>query len=121
MTVANTESIKLHLISQIASLNDATVLFQLEKILNGKQGVKNNMLKRLSKPRKKKLDIEALKKEQKFTQFNRARFNALKHPNTSILLIDLVHRIRVCTNFYGVFYHATQYFTLLDNRFFTTD
>ena len=31
MASASTESIKLHLISQIASLNDATVLSQLEK------------------------------------------------------------------------------------------
>ncbi|MDZ7876191.1 MAG: hypothetical protein U5L45_00895 [Saprospiraceae bacterium] len=80
MTAISTESIKLHLISQIASLNDATVLFQLEKVLNINQTAKNSkndVLKRLSKPRKKKLDIEALKKEQKFTRFNRPRFDQL--------------------------------------------
>ena len=77
MASTSTESIKLHLISQIASLNDATVLSQLEKILTVNQSAKKHILTQLSKPRKQKLDIEALKKEQKFTHFNRARFDAL--------------------------------------------
>ena len=77
MASASTESIKLHLISQIASLNDATVLSQLEKILTVNQSAKKDILAQLSKPRKQKLDIEALKKEQKFTHFNRARFTAI--------------------------------------------
>ena len=77
--MTNTESIKQHLISEIASLNDTTVLIQLEHILriNKPAKSKNDALKKLSEPRKKKLDIEALKKEQKFTKFNRSRFDQL--------------------------------------------
>ena len=77
--MTNTESIKQHLISEIASLNDTTVLIQLEHILriNKPSKSKNDALKKLSKPGKKKLDIEALKKEQKFTTFNRPRFDQL--------------------------------------------
>ena len=76
--MGNAESIKLHLISQIASLNDDTVLAQLENVLT--QNHSNNedkILRKLNTPRKKKLDIELLKKEQNFTQFNRTRFDQL--------------------------------------------
>jgi hypothetical protein len=36
-----------------------------------------NSLKKLAKPRSKKLDIEKLKKEQGFTQFNQVEFDKL--------------------------------------------
>ena len=75
--MTNTESIKQHLISEITSLNDTTVLIQLEHILRVNKPSKNDVLKKLSKPRKKKLNIEALKKEQKFNKFNRSRFDQL--------------------------------------------
>ena len=39
--------------------------------------MENNILIKLTKPRAKTLDIETLKKEQGFTQFDRAKFNAL--------------------------------------------
>ena len=78
MATTSTESIKLHLISQIAALEDSSVLTQLEKILNVPQtSDKDDLLKRLSKTRRKTLDIDALKKEQIFTQFNRSRFDEL--------------------------------------------
>ena len=75
--MSNTESIKLHLISQIALLDDATVLAQLEDVLVKNPSKNKDILKKLSTPRKKKLDIELLKKEQNFTQFNRIRFDQL--------------------------------------------
>ena len=74
----NKRSIKLYLISQIASLNDDTVLAQLENVLTqNHSNNKDEILRKLSTPRKKKLDIELLKKEQNFTQFNRTRFDKL--------------------------------------------
>ncbi len=36
-----------------------------------------NLIKKLNKPRKKRINIEMLKKEQKFTKFNRKRFDEL--------------------------------------------
>lgn len=73
--MGNIESKKLHLIKQIASLNDANILLELENVLN--QAHKDTVLLKLAKPRKHKLDIEALKKEQKFTTFNRKRFDKI--------------------------------------------
>ena len=75
--MTSAESIKLHLITQIASLDDATVLAQLAHILKQHPPKSNDILKKLSTPRRKKLDIEQLKKEQNFTQFNRPRFDQL--------------------------------------------
>lgn len=75
--MSNTESIKLHLISQIALLDDAKVLAQLEDILVKNPSKNKNILKKLSTPRKNILDIEQLKNEQNFTQFNRTRFDQL--------------------------------------------
>ena len=76
--MASAESIKLHLISQIASLNDDKVLAQLENVLTqNHSNNKDEILRKLSTPRKKKLDIELLKKEQNFTQFDRTRFDQL--------------------------------------------
>lgn len=75
--MASSETIKLHLISQIASLDDATVLAQLAQILKEHPQKNSDILKKLSTPRRKTLDIEQLKHEQNFTQFNRARFDQL--------------------------------------------
>ena len=37
----------------------------------------NDVLKKITKPHRKKLDIEVLKKEQNFTQFDRTKFDEL--------------------------------------------
>ena len=37
----------------------------------------DDVLKKITKPRRKKLDIEVLKNEQNFTQFNRTKFDEL--------------------------------------------
>ena len=76
--MASAESLKLDIISQITLLNDATVLAQIAHVL--KQNTPKNkaaVLHKLNKPRINTLDIEALKKEQNFTQFNRPRFDQL--------------------------------------------
>ena len=73
----NVESIKLNLITQIASLNDAQTLTQLELILNKSKANKDDVVSKLNRPRKKRIDIEMLKKEQKFSTFNRKRFDEL--------------------------------------------
>ena len=75
--MASAESIKLELISQITSLNDATVLAQLVQLLKQNAPENDAVLIKLTKPRRKTLDIEQLKKEQQFTEFNRPRFDQL--------------------------------------------
>ena len=75
--MANSESVKLQLIRQIAALDDATVLAQLTAIFKQNPSKNDSILRKLSTPRRKTLDIEQLKKEQKFTKFNRARFDQL--------------------------------------------
>ena len=75
--MASSESVKLHLIRQIAVLDDATLLAQLATILKQNPPKNDDILRKLTKPRRKKLDIEQLKHEQNFTQFNRARFDQL--------------------------------------------
>lgn len=75
--MASAESIKLELISQITALNDATVLAQLARVLKQNAPKTDAALIKLTKPRRKTLDIEQLKKEQHFTEFNRPRFDQL--------------------------------------------
>ena len=75
--MASAESIKLDIISQITALNDATVLAQLAHVLKQNRSKKGDILSQVNKPRRKTLDIEVLKQEQNFTQFNRTRFDQL--------------------------------------------
>jgi hypothetical protein len=75
--MASSESVKLHLIRQIAVLDDVTILEQLAAILKQNPPRNEDILKKLTKSRRKKLDIDQLKKEQNFTQFNRTRFDQL--------------------------------------------
>ena len=75
--MASAESVKLDIISQITSLNDATVLAQLARILKQNAPKTDVALIKLTKPRRKTLNIEQLKKEQHFTEFNRPRFDQL--------------------------------------------
>jgi len=73
----HTDTIKVHLISQIMEIKDAYFLAKLEKLI---QEVKDesDILQRLAKPRRKKLDIEGIKKVQGFTSFNLQRMNELR-------------------------------------------
>lgn len=75
--MASSESVKLHLIRQIALLDDARLLEQLAAILKQNPPKNDDILRKLTKPRRKTLDIEQLKQEQNFTQFNRVRFDQL--------------------------------------------
>ena len=75
--MASSESVKLQLIRQIAVLDDATVLAQLATILKQNPTKNDDILRKLTKLRRKTLDIEQLKKDQNFTKFNRARFDQL--------------------------------------------
>lgn len=75
--MASAESIKQELISQISVLNDATVLAQLARVLQQNAPKNDATLIKLAKPRRKTLDIEQLKQEQNFTEFNRPRFDQL--------------------------------------------
>ncbi len=71
------ESVKLDIISQITQLSDAEILMQLADVLDKNTKKKEHILAVISKLIRKKLDIEQLKTEQNFTNFNRARFNQL--------------------------------------------
>jgi len=75
--MTGSEALKLEIISQITLLNDAKTLAKVAKVLKNKPANKEKILKKLAKPTKNKLDIEQLKKEQKFTAFNRTRFDEL--------------------------------------------
>lgn len=77
MTTLHTDTLKVHIISQIMEMRDAYFLAKLDKLI---QEVKEeaDILQRLAKPRRKKLDIEALKKAQGFTNFNIQKMNELR-------------------------------------------
>ena len=64
--MATTEAIKLHLISQIASLNDDAILSHLENVLNKLVVVKTQTLKKTNTPRKKKRDPQISESRKSF-------------------------------------------------------
>ena len=70
------EARKLELITGIASLDSETSLAHLEiyfKKLTGKE----DLLKKLAKPIRKKMDLETIKKEQNHKKFDRKKFDQL--------------------------------------------
>jgi hypothetical protein len=73
--------IRLRLIRQITEEEDLNLLLAMQQLFqNAPQKSKlerQRVIKRLHKPPTLKLDVEALKKKQNFTQFNRARFDQL--------------------------------------------
>ena len=76
MSNNNIDSRKMMLIHQITDLQDESLLGQLEvafKKIKGEDGVLNQLVR----PRRKKLDVEELIKEQKFKGVDRKKFDML--------------------------------------------
>ena len=72
----NLEARKYKLISQITHLQSEVDIAQLEIIFKNMTG-NNDLLKKLAKPMRDKLDINQLIKEQGFNGVDRKKFDAL--------------------------------------------
>ena len=68
-----TETIKLNIIRQIMEMDDSAQLTLVEQAIK-QIGVKNDLLGKLAKPMRKKLDIEQLKKEQNYHPIEKKAF-----------------------------------------------
>lgn len=77
MTTLHTDTLKVHIISQIMEMRDAYFLAKLDKLIQEAKE-EADILQRLAKPRRKKLDTEWLKKAQGFTNFNIQKMNELR-------------------------------------------
>jgi len=88
------DALKLKLINQIMSLQDAYKLQKLEATLRDMWADEGDMIKKLNKPMRKKIDIEALKKEQGFTPINKKEFfKKIEQLNIEEPLDDLLRMI----------------------------
>jgi hypothetical protein len=70
------ENIKQHIIEEINDISDDSLLIDLERLIQ-QWKAENAMLLKMTKPRRKTLNIEELKKEQGFVQFDKAAFKTL--------------------------------------------
>ena len=75
--MVHTDTLKVQLISQIMEIEDAYFWEKLEKLIQDAKE-ESDILHKLAKPRRKKLDIEALIKTQGFTSFNREKMEELR-------------------------------------------
>ena len=68
-----TETIKLNIIRQIMEMDDSAQLTLVEQAIK-QIGVQNDLLGKLARPMRKKLDIEQLKKEQNYQPIDKQAF-----------------------------------------------
>lgn len=71
-----TAVIKKHILQEIDEITDDSLLLDLDRLIQ-QWKAENAMLLKMIKPRAKTLDIEVLKKEQGFTQFDKVKFKTL--------------------------------------------
>ena len=74
--VATIDNRKIQLINALTNIEDDFLIQQLESLLLKKQS-KKLLLEKLAKPRRAKMDIETLKKEQNYQGFDRVKFDRL--------------------------------------------
>ena len=74
--VATIDNRKIQLINALTNIEDDFLIQQLESLLLKKQS-KKLLLEKLAKPRRAKMDIETLKKEQNYQGFDRVKFDKL--------------------------------------------
>ena len=67
------DALKLELINRIMSLKDAYKLRKIEATLRDMWS-DDDIIKKLSKPMRKRIDVEELKKEQNFKPINKEEF-----------------------------------------------
>jgi hypothetical protein len=81
MATQTLDSLKINLIVEITNLDDETILYQIAKIIDKekKQPTERQLelLKKLSKPMRKKTDINEIKKEQNWKGIDREKFDRL--------------------------------------------
>ncbi len=81
MNTETLDSIKIDLIVQITKLNDEDSVRQIkdfvENLENQPTAKQLEMLKKMAKPVRKKLDIEDMKREQNWKPINREEFDRL--------------------------------------------
>ena len=74
--MAEVAVIKQHILQEIDEITDDSLLLDLDRLIQ-QWKAENAMLLKMVKPRAKTLDIETLKKEQGFTQFDKVKFKTL--------------------------------------------
>lgn len=90
----NIEALKLDLISKIMLLKDDQKLKKVQITLKELSEDKEDIIQKLSKPMRKKLDIEELKKEQNFKPINKLDFfSKIDELNVEEPLEDLIRMI----------------------------
>jgi hypothetical protein len=78
MNRENIDTRKVSLIARISALSNEALLRQLEEILNPHASADTtDILYRMSRPMRKKLDIDVLIQEQGFKRIDRKKFNRL--------------------------------------------
>jgi hypothetical protein len=78
MAKKNIDTLKMGIIQQISLLDDALILHQIEQLLQQLVAKQNlEVIQRLAKPTRPRLDLEQLKKQQGFTVFDENRFHQL--------------------------------------------
>lgn len=79
MNTKTLDAIKLNLIVRISKLDNEESVRQVEKIIDlvehQPSKKQSNLLKKLAKPLRKKIDLEALKREQNWKPINREEFD----------------------------------------------
>ena len=74
--MAEVAVIKQHILQEIDEITDDSLLLDLDRLIQ-QWKAENAMLLKMIKPRAKTLDIETLKREQGFTQFDKVKFKNL--------------------------------------------
>jgi len=87
------DALKLELINRIMSLKDAYKLRKIEATLRDMWS-DEDIIKKLSKPMRKRIDVEELKKEQNFKPINKEEFfKKIDELNIEEPLEDLIRMI----------------------------
>jgi len=69
----HTEALKLHLIEKIMKLENAYSLKKIENTINEVSNEQEDLISKLAKPMRKKIDIEELKREQNFQPIDKEK------------------------------------------------
>lgn len=68
-----TEALKLHIIEKIMKLENASSLKKIEYTIDELSNEQDDLISKLAKPMRKKIDIEELKREQNFQPIDKEK------------------------------------------------
>jgi len=88
------ETLKQNIIDQIKSIEDLSKLQEIDSVISKISDSGNEVLKKLAKPMRKRLDIEEIKKEQNFKPIDKeAFFKEIDKLNVQESIEDLIKMI----------------------------